>query len=112
MINGPGVDSARPSPAAIWPGASHPNETAAAFRYARTAYAPPNVTSAALEKKTASWLSTSGAHEAFVMRISGTSQTTRQITSARAARPTLGCACAGNGSSAVSPADPAVDPST
>ena len=63
--------------------------------YASTAYAPPNVTSAAFEKNTACSDNTGGAHDARVINTSGTIHTTSPTTNAfrRAAR-SAGCAAA------------------
>src|SRR5262245_8597040 len=75
-MSGPGVVSARLSPTAISDEVSHPNRTTAAWlTYARTAYAPPNVTSDATVKKTASCASTVPPPAASATAPSGSSQT-------------------------------------
>src|SRR5215203_385906 len=88
MIRGPGVVSARLRPTAISDALSQPNRiTAAWFTYARTAYAPPNVTNDAIVKKTASWARTLPDPAASATATSGTSQTASPIASTRAVRP-------------------------
>ena len=74
-------------------------QIAATLIYASTAYAPPNVTSAAFEKNAPCSDSTGGAHDADVIRTSGTIQTASPTTSAVTARRALGCVCGGIGAS-------------
>ena len=95
MISGPGVLSASPSPVTIWLVVSHPYCTTAAwFMYASTAYAPPNVTTAAFEKNHAICESVESRPNAAVTANSGRNQTARPTTSTMKLRLSFTRVCA------------------